>query len=133
MLAERVPGLLPDLKVRDALEVSAVHSLAGFYLADKLITKPPFSDPHHSASVASIVGGGQRMAKPGLRCWLRSLPFPSWSSHQPSTAPPALRNATTQDVVSLTAHKGVLFLDDFTEARGGLCERSAMQAPARPG
>jgi magnesium chelatase family protein len=65
MLAERVPGLLPDLEVREALEVSAVHSLAGFNLADELITRPPYSDPHHSASVASIVGGGQRMAKPG--------------------------------------------------------------------
>jgi magnesium chelatase family protein len=65
MLAERVPGLLPDLDVHDALEVSAVHSLAGFNLADELITRPPYSDPHHSASVASIVGGGLRMAKPG--------------------------------------------------------------------
>ena len=84
MLAERVPGLLPDLDVHDALEVSAVHSLAGFNLADQLITRPPYSDPHHSASVASIVGGGQRMAKPGaISC----------------------------------AHKGVLFLDDSTEAQ----------------
>jgi magnesium chelatase family protein len=65
MLAERVPGLLPDLDVRDSLEVSAVHSLAGFNLADELISRPPYSDPHHSASVASIVGGGQRMARPG--------------------------------------------------------------------
>jgi magnesium chelatase family protein len=65
MLAERVPGLLPDLDVHDALEVSAVHSLAGSNLADELISRPPYSDPHHSASVASIVGGGQRMAKPG--------------------------------------------------------------------
>src|SRR6478672_5382923 len=65
MLAERVPGLLPDLDVHDALEVSAVHSLAGFNLADELITRPPYSDPHHSASVASIVGGGQRVARPG--------------------------------------------------------------------
>jgi magnesium chelatase family protein len=84
MLAERVPGLLPDLDVHDALEVSAVHSLAGFNLADELITRPPYSDPHHSASVASIVGGGQRMAKPGaISC----------------------------------AHKGVLLLDDSTEAQ----------------
>jgi hypothetical protein len=45
MLAERVPGLLPDLDVRDALEVSAVHSLAGFNLADALITRPPYSAP----------------------------------------------------------------------------------------
>jgi magnesium chelatase family protein len=65
MLAERVPGLLPDLNVHDALEVSAVHSLAGFNLADELITRPPYSDPHHSASVASIVGSGQRIARPG--------------------------------------------------------------------
>ena len=42
-----------------------MHSLARFNLADELITRPPYSDPHHSASVASIVGGGQRMAKPG--------------------------------------------------------------------
>ena len=65
MLAERVPGLLPDLDLRDSLEVSAVHSLAGFNLADELITRPPYSDPHHSASVASIVGRGQRIARPG--------------------------------------------------------------------
>jgi hypothetical protein len=51
MLAERVPGLLPDLDVHDGLEVSAVHSLAGFNLADELITRPPYCDPHHSASV----------------------------------------------------------------------------------
>ena len=65
MLAERVPGLLPDLDLQEALEVSAVHSLAGFNLADGLIVRPPYSDPHHSASVASIVGGGPRLAKPG--------------------------------------------------------------------
>ena len=63
MLADRVPGAR-DLAVHDALEVSAVHSLAGFNLADGLITRPPYSDPHHSASVASIVAGGQRMARP---------------------------------------------------------------------
>jgi hypothetical protein len=65
MLAERVPGLLPDLDLHDSLEVSAVHSLAGFNLAEELIIRPPDSDPHHSASVASIVGGGQRIARPG--------------------------------------------------------------------
>jgi magnesium chelatase family protein len=66
MLAERVSGLLPDLDIPDALEISAVHSLAGFNLANELISRPPYSDPHHSASVASIVGGGcQRVARPG--------------------------------------------------------------------
>ena len=65
MLAERLPGLLPDLSVPEALEVSAIHSLAGFALEDGLINRPPFSSPHHSASVPSMVGGGQRVAKPG--------------------------------------------------------------------
>lgn len=65
MLAERVPGLLPDLTLSESLEVSAVHSLAGFSLHDELIVRPPYADPHHSASLASIVGGGPRVAKPG--------------------------------------------------------------------
>lgn len=64
MLAERLPGLLPDLELAEALEVSALHSLAGGGV-DGLITRPPYSDPHHSASVPSIVGGGARMARPG--------------------------------------------------------------------
>jgi magnesium chelatase family protein len=76
MLAERLPGLLPDLEVHEALEVSAVHSLAGFNLSDGLLTRPPYSDPHHSASVASIVGGGTRMAKPGaISCAHRGVLF----------------------------------------------------------
>ncbi|HEX8487214.1 MAG TPA: YifB family Mg chelatase-like AAA ATPase [Propionibacteriaceae bacterium] len=76
MLAERLPGLLPDLDVQEALEVSAVHSLAGFNLSDGLVTRPPYSDPHHSASVASIVGGGTRMAKPGaISCAHRGVLF----------------------------------------------------------
>ena len=65
MLAERLPGLLPDLSLAEALEVSAIHSLAGFTLEDGLITRPPYSAPHHSASVPSMVGGGSRVARPG--------------------------------------------------------------------
>jgi magnesium chelatase family protein len=65
MLAERLPGLLPDLTTAEGLEVSAIHSLAGFALEDGLIRRPPYSAPHHSASVASMVGGGHRVAKPG--------------------------------------------------------------------
>ncbi|QDP96361.1 YifB family Mg chelatase-like AAA ATPase [Microlunatus elymi] len=65
MLAERLPGLLPDLALAEALEVSAIHSLAGFALEDGLILRPPYSAPHHSASVPSMVGGGYRIAKPG--------------------------------------------------------------------
>lgn len=65
LLAERLPGLLPDLATPEALEVSALHSLAGRPLEGGLLRRPPFADPHHSASLASLVGGGQRIATPG--------------------------------------------------------------------
>ena len=102
MLAERVPGLLPDLDVRDALEVSAVHSLAGFNLADELITRPPYSDPHHSASVASIVGGGQRIAKPGaISCAHRGILFLDEAPEFQPAVIDALRTPLESGVITL--------------------------------
>lgn len=65
LLAERLPGVLPPLGAAEALEVSAIHSLAGFGL-DGLVSRPPYAAPHHSASLASLVGGGPRLARPGL-------------------------------------------------------------------
>ena len=65
LLAERLPGILPDLDTTEALEVSAIHSLAGLPLDAGLIRRPPYADPHHTASLASIVGGGARIAQPG--------------------------------------------------------------------
>lgn len=66
MLAERLPGLLPDLTPAEALEVTAIHSIAGVIPADApLVTRPPFCDPHPSASMAAIVGGGTKLARPG--------------------------------------------------------------------
>jgi magnesium chelatase family protein len=64
MLAARLPGLLPDLTPREALEVSMVHSVAGMLDEGRLVTRPPFREPHHSASMAAIAGGGNR-ARPG--------------------------------------------------------------------
>lgn len=66
MLAQRLPGLLPDLSMDAALEVSAIHSVAGTLPGDRpLIVRPPFADPHHTASAVSIVGGGSRIIRPG--------------------------------------------------------------------
>jgi magnesium chelatase family protein len=66
MLAERLPGLLPDLDVEESLEVSAVHSIAGTLPSDgPLLSRPPFLDPHHTATLVSIVGGGSRVLRPG--------------------------------------------------------------------
>ncbi|MCX7384166.1 MAG: ATP-binding protein, partial [Alphaproteobacteria bacterium] len=54
----------PDLLPREALEVSMVHSVAGMLDGGRLVMRPPFREPHHSASQAAITGGGQR-ARPG--------------------------------------------------------------------
>jgi len=64
MLAARLPGVLPDLSPAAALEVSMVHSVAGLLDGGRLVMRPPFREPHHSASQAALAGGGQR-AKPG--------------------------------------------------------------------
>ena len=64
MLAARLPGLLPDLEPRAALEVGMIHSVAGLLQDGRLMIRPPFREPHHSASQAALSGGGHR-AKPG--------------------------------------------------------------------
>jgi magnesium chelatase family protein len=64
MLAARLPGLLPPLDPAEALEVSMIHSVAGLLEEGRLLTRRPFRDPHHSASLAALAGGGLR-AKPG--------------------------------------------------------------------
>ncbi len=64
MLAARLPGLLPPLSASEALEVSMVHSVAGLLTGGGLIRQRPFRDPHHTASVPALVGGGGR-ARPG--------------------------------------------------------------------
>ncbi len=64
MLAARLPGILPPLDPGEALEVSMVHSVAGLLRNGRLMRRRPFRDPHHSASLAALVGGGMR-ARPG--------------------------------------------------------------------
>lgn len=66
MLAQRLPGILPDLSDADAVTVTSVHSLAGTLEAKKgLLRRPPLRSPHHSATRAAIVGGGSGLARPG--------------------------------------------------------------------
>jgi magnesium chelatase family protein len=85
MLAECLPGILPDLKEEDAIEVTKVHSVAGTLDTASdggLVVRPPYENPHHTATPAAIIGGGSGIARPGA--------------------------------VS-RAHKGVLFLDEAPE------------------
>ena len=64
MLAARLPSILPELAPDEALETSTIHSLAGLIADGGISRERPFREPHHTASVAAIVGGG-RGAKPG--------------------------------------------------------------------
>jgi magnesium chelatase family protein len=64
MLAARLPDLLPPMSAAEALEVSMIHSVAGQLDGGELLRRRPFRDPHHSASLVSLIGGGLR-ARPG--------------------------------------------------------------------
>lgn len=64
MLAARMPGILPPLSPTEALETSMIHSLSGLIEEGGISRTRPFREPHHTASMAAIVGGG-RGAKPG--------------------------------------------------------------------
>lgn len=64
MLAQRLASILPPLSPRELLEVSMVQSIAGTLADGRLTSRRPFRAPHHSASMAALVGGGMR-ARPG--------------------------------------------------------------------
>lgn len=64
MLAARLLGLLPELGMRESLDVSRIYSAAGLLKNGRPIRRPPYRDPHHSASLPALIGGGSR-ARPG--------------------------------------------------------------------
>ncbi|WP_455355624.1 YifB family Mg chelatase-like AAA ATPase [Streptomyces sp. SYSU K217416] len=66
MLAERLPAILPPLTKQESLEVTAVHSVAGMLPpGEPLVSTPPYCAPHHSATMQSLVGGGNGLPRPG--------------------------------------------------------------------
>lgn len=98
MLARRLPSILPPLRPEEALEVTRIHSVAGSSAPGTgLMTAPPFRAPHHTVTLAGLLGGGAN-ARPGE--------------------------------LSL-AHRGVLFLDEFTEFPPPV--REALRQPLEEG
>ncbi|MDA8434655.1 MAG: ATP-binding protein, partial [Actinomycetales bacterium] len=93
MLAERLPGLLPPLDEQAALEVTAIHSVAGrLGTGGRLITVPPFEAPHHTATHAAMVGGGSGVPRIGLVSLAhRGVLFLDEAPEFPATALEALR------------------------------------------
>lgn len=109
MLAQRLPGLLPPLSQADALEVTAIHSVAGLLTGDApLITRPPFVAPHHTSSVAALVGGGSGMARPGAVSRAhRGVLFLDEFAEINSSALEALRTPLEDGVIRLARREGV--------------------------
>ena len=64
MLAKRLPSILPPLTAKEMLETSIIHSIAGLLKEGQLVQTRPFRDPHHSASMPALAGGGAK-ARPG--------------------------------------------------------------------
>ncbi|MFB7559533.1 YifB family Mg chelatase-like AAA ATPase [Streptomyces brevispora] len=66
MLAERLPAILPPLTRQESLEVTAVHSVAGILPpGEPLVSRAPYCAPHHSATMQSLIGGGNGLPRPG--------------------------------------------------------------------
>ena len=108
MLAERLPSILPELDDDAALEVSALHSIAGLLPpGGQLIRRPPFQAPHHTASVASLVGGGSGLARPGaLSLAHRGILFLDESPEFSKASLESLRQPLEQGRIRLTRSHG---------------------------
>jgi magnesium chelatase family protein len=104
MLAERLPGLLPDLDHEESLEVTAIHSVAGLLPAGSpLITRPPFRQPHHSATIAALVGGGSGLLRPGAASQAhKGVLFLDEAPEFPRSVLDALRQPVESGVVELS-------------------------------
>jgi len=110
MLAQRLPGLLPRLDDTAALEVTAVHSVAGC-LPERacLLRCPPYQAPHHTASVAALVGGGSRLALPGaISLATRGVLFLDEAPEFRSAALEALRQPLEEGHVVLRRSHGAV-------------------------
>jgi magnesium chelatase family protein len=113
MLAERFPTILPGLDTTAAIEVTSVHSVAGHLAPGTgLITVPPFCAPHHTASMAAIVGGGSGIIRPGAASLAhRGILFLD-EAHESTARPPqaSLSGAKRLLKASLQVRAGVMEL-----------------------
>jgi magnesium chelatase family protein len=110
MLAQRICSILPPLTESEALEVTAVHSVAGRLTArDPLVRQRPFQAPHHTASVAALIGGGSGLARPGaLSLAHRGVLFLDEAPEFAVRALDALRQPMESGEVHLARAKGYL-------------------------
>ncbi|MEV1291785.1 YifB family Mg chelatase-like AAA ATPase [Pseudonocardia sp. NPDC049635] len=110
MLAQRIVGLLPELGRSEALQLAAIRSVAGHLgRAAPLSVLAPFVAPHHSASVAALLGGGSGVARPGtVSLAHRGVLFLDECPHWPATALDSLRTPLEEGEVRLARADGTV-------------------------
>lgn len=109
MLAQRLPGLLPPLSDSEALEVTAIHSVAGLLSeGTPMMIRPPFVAPHHNSTVAALIGGGSGMARPGAVSRAhRGVLFLDECAEISASALEALRTPLEEGEIRLARRDGV--------------------------
>ncbi len=133
MLAARIPGILPPLSATEALETSMIHSLSGLLDEGGISRIRPFREPHHTASMAAIVGGGKG-AKPGeISLAHNGVLFMDEFPEFPRTVLETLRQPIeTGDVVVARANAHVRYPCRFMlVAAANPCKCGYMTDPAR--
>lgn len=110
MLAQRLPSLLPRLDDEAALEVTALHSIAGALAPGApLVRRPPYQAPHHTATVPALVGGGSGLARPGaLSLAHRGVLFLDEAPEFTRQALDTLRQPLEDGVVTLGRSRGIV-------------------------
>jgi magnesium chelatase family protein len=107
MLARRLVGILPPLGDDEALEVTRIHSIAGLLPRERpLVTDPPFRAPHHTASVAAIVGGGSGPRPGEATLAHRGVLFLDELAEFPRPALEALRQPLEDGTISIARVEG---------------------------
>lgn len=109
MLAKRIPGILPQLRREESLEVTAIHSIAGVLSpGDPLVSDPPFVAPHYSTSSTGLLGGGTGFARPGAASLAhRGVLFLDECAEMSPTVLDSLRQPLEEGEVSVPRRDGI--------------------------
>lgn len=111
MLAQRIPSIMGTLTRPEALEVTRVHSAAGEVGDGRLMERPPFRAPHHTASTPALVGGGSGRPRPGeVTLAHRGVLFLDELGEFPPRALDALRQPLEEKVVRISRMPSTLEL-----------------------
>ena len=109
LLASRLPGLLPDLDDDAALQVTSIHSAAGAHVEARLVRRPPFRAPHHTASAVALIGGGATTMRPGeISLAHHGVLFADELGEFPPSVLDALRQPIEEGHVRVSRAKGTI-------------------------